>query len=369
MFIPFELYNNLIFVRARVNNSVPLWFLLDTGADVSVIKRSRAQSLGLNLQENGQTGAASGGSVEFSSVKNITFNLPGADILNPTVVAVPLEAAEPRLGRTVDGILGADVFNRFVVEVDYAAQLINLYDPQSYHYSGRGEIIPVTLTENIPFVRLLLTQQTLGTTEGMFEIDTGASSTVVLNTPFVKAHKFIESTKTIASSGLGVGGATRARIGRLEKIQLGRFAMEKPLARFSQDEKGELASADFSGLLGGEVLRRFRVIFDYAHRRMILEANAHLTEPDEFEMSGATFSSEAPDFNIFKVREVMEGSPAAEAGLNVGDIVTAIDSKSITKLNSEQLRRMFRQNKQTYLLDIKRGEKTLRTKITLRRLI
>lgn len=77
--IPFELYNNLIFIRARVNESEPLWFLLDAGADESVIRRSRAQFIGLEFLKSGETGA-SGGSVAVSNLKDVTFNLPGAVI-------------------------------------------------------------------------------------------------------------------------------------------------------------------------------------------------------------------------------------------------------------------------------------------------
>jgi hypothetical protein len=366
--IPFELNNELIFIRTRVNNSPPLWFLLDTGAEISVIKQSLARSLGLQFEGKGQT-EASGGSVEFLNVKNVTLSLPGADILNPTVVAIPLESFEPLLGRTADGILGADVFNRFVVEIDYANQIINLYDPRSYHYSGRAEAIPITVKENLPYVHALVTQTNLGTVEGVFQIDTGSDSTLVLNTPFAKAHKFIESTKTIESTGRGAGGATRSLLGRIEKVTLGRFVMKKPLVRFSLDDQGELASADFSGLIGGALLRRFRVIFNYAKSQMILEANANLAEPDEFDMSGAAFRFEGQDFSVLKVSKVTKGSPATEAGLNVGDIVTAIDGKPAAKFKSHQLRQMLKQNKRTYLLDIKRGEKKLRTKITLRRLI
>ncbi|HEX8686622.1 MAG TPA: retropepsin-like aspartic protease, partial [Pyrinomonadaceae bacterium] len=45
--IPFELYANIPFVRARVNNSPPLWFMLDTGASGSLIDARRARRLGL----------------------------------------------------------------------------------------------------------------------------------------------------------------------------------------------------------------------------------------------------------------------------------------------------------------------------------
>jgi len=366
--IPFELYNNLIFIRTRVNNSFPLWFLIDTGAEVSVIKQSRAESLGLTFGEKGST-EASGGSVDFLNVKGVTLSLPGAYVLEPTVVAFPLESFEPLLGRTADGIIGADLFNRFVVDIDYGNKTISLYDPKSYRYFGRGEAIPISVKQNSPYVDLLVTQKGRRTSKGVFAIDTGSDSTVVLNGPFARTIKFGESNKTIESSGLGAGGATKSLIGRIENVTLGRYVIQKPLVRVSEDEKGELASAEFSGLIGGELLRRFRVIFDYGNGIMILESNEHLAEPDEFDMSGITFSYESPGFEILKVDGVRKNSPATRAGLAAGDIVTAIDGKPASKYNTNQLRKMFRQNGRRLLLEIRRGNKLFRTGILLRRLV
>src|SRR5258706_5712519 len=45
--IPFELAGNHIYVRARVNDSRSLWFLLDTGATASYLDTERALALGL----------------------------------------------------------------------------------------------------------------------------------------------------------------------------------------------------------------------------------------------------------------------------------------------------------------------------------
>lgn len=366
--IPFELYNKLIFIRTRVNGSPPLWFLLDSGAEISVIKESSARTLGLEFEGKGNISAA-GGSVDFLNVKNVTFSLPGADILNPKVVSFPLETFEPILGRTADGILGADLFNRFVVEIDYANQTINLFDPGIYHYSGKGTVLPMTVKENSLFVQVFVTQKGVDTIQGVFQIDTGSDSTIVLNGPFARAHKLVEPTNTIESNGLGAGGTSRSLVGRVERIEIGRFVMKNPVVRFSQDENGDLASGDYSGIIGGELLRRFRVIVDNSNGRLILESNVHLTESDEFDMSGITFSFEPPDFKILKVDGVMRNSPAAEAGLTVGDIVTAIDSKPVSKYNSDQLRKMFKKNGRMCSLVIKRGSKVLRIGIRFRRLI
>ena len=69
--IPFELTNNLVVLRGSINNSRPLFLLLDTGASGSVINESRVKELGLNLE--GQTKAATGNgpavSVQSGSVR------------------------------------------------------------------------------------------------------------------------------------------------------------------------------------------------------------------------------------------------------------------------------------------------------------
>src|ERR671912_1375720 len=53
--IPFELDDNLIHVRVRVNGSRPLSFILDTGA-YSFIHTRQARSIGLKLKLVGQGG-------------------------------------------------------------------------------------------------------------------------------------------------------------------------------------------------------------------------------------------------------------------------------------------------------------------------
>ena len=53
--IPFELIGNHIYLRGIVNNSEPLWFLLDTGAAGSYLDTQRAKALGLGVQGESKT--------------------------------------------------------------------------------------------------------------------------------------------------------------------------------------------------------------------------------------------------------------------------------------------------------------------------
>ena len=86
-------------------------------------------------------------------------------------------------------------------------------------------------------------------------------------------------------------------------------------------------------------------------------------------MSGMSLAAGGEDFKTFKVRALVENSPATEAGFNAGDTIIAIDGKSTAEMTLEQIRRMFRQEGRRYSLSVKRGESVLPLKIKTRRLI
>lgn len=360
--IPFESSNNLIFVQVRVNKSAPLPFILDTGASYTVIKQNRAQSLGLKLEQKES---------EFEGepvAKGVRLSLPGVELIDQTIVAAPTAMLEPSVGRAVEGVLGYDIFRNFVVEIDYAAQRINLYEAASYKYRGGSESIPLMIEDNTPFVHAQIIQPEGKSYEGKFMIDTGANSALNIFGGFDTAHGISKSLpKLLQTTSVGVSGRRGASIGRINEIRLGSFKIKNPVVslapvRPDSDDLGD-------GEIGAELLRRFKVIVDYSRQRIILEPNAQFAEPFEASLSGASIAAEGVDYKTFKVRAVIENSPASEVGLRAGDIITKIDDQPATKLTFEQLRRMFRQEDREYLLEIKRDDKVQQVKLKLRRLI
>ena len=75
-------------------------------------------------------------------------------------------------------------------------------------------------------------------------------------------------------------------------------------------------------------MRRFTVTWDYQHERMLLVPNSQLHDPFEADSSGLHLTVRPPAFNIIYVAAVLPGSPAAAAGLLVGDVITAINGKA-----------------------------------------
>ena len=67
------------------------------------------------------------------------------------------------------------------------------------------------------------------------------------------------------------------------------------------------------------------------------------------------------------VNEVEPGGPAAEAGIQAEDTITAIDERPAKQ--STEIRKMFTQDGKEYLINLKRGQKELQARLKLRRLI
>ena len=366
--IPFELTGNLVLVQARFNNSPQLWFIVDTGATDTVIDSQLAKQL--RLKAVGRTvGTGSAGTATALIFKGTSLKLPNIEATTLTVYGLPIDFLSAPLGRKISGVIGNDILKQFVVEVDYSSQVINFYESQSYQYSGAGVVIPITV-EGYPFVRARITLAANRVIEGKFEIDSGSTGAITFNTPFVDRNRLLTSVSKSNQTRLGgVGGSAVAFSGRLKSISLGSFQLENLIARFSRARRGDDDSAKYDGLIGGEILRRFNVIFDYSRRRMMLEPNTQFSEPYETDMSGLDLATEGDGFSVVVVNEVEKGSPAEEAGIQGEDTITAIDDRPVKEFTITQIRKMFMQDGKEYLISLKRGQKEMQTRLKLRRVI
>ncbi len=350
--IPFELNDNLIYLPVRVNGSKPLWFILDSGASACVIDQAQAKALGLKTEGKAKGTGAGAGTYDLTFAKNITYGLPGIETSIESSYVIDLSSNLSVEGREAAGILGYDFFSRYVVLIDYDAMIIRLYEPQTYNYSGRGEIVPFTFKRKLPHITVKLKVAGREPADRDFLIDTGSADAVDDD---LIAQSSAPKLETVG--GVGLGQEFKTVLGRAEWIKLGSFTIENTLG-----------VSGGTALIGGEVLHRFTIIFDYSRQRMILEPNRHLR--DEF--IGGTSGIDlrlSPETKSFRVHGIRKDSPAAEAGLREGDFIVAIDGLPSTEFSLDQMQRMFSQEGQQYLLSVKRGSDLLQVKIKLRRLL
>jgi hypothetical protein len=371
--IPFDLYDGRIYLRVRVNNSEPRPFLFDSGAQIAHLRAELAQILGLKLGGSlGVTGTGPG-RIKANYIDNVTYNVSGAEFTDERSIALPtadfFQPLENSFGREFDGVLGYTFFKRFVVEIDYANQTINLYDPATYRHSGSDEVIQIKINDKKPYITATFTPMVGAPIQANLHIDTGFGGSLNFNGNFVIENNLVQSARTtIESFTRGAGGETAARVGRIKSLQFGRFTIANPTATFALAQ-GRGVRSDSAGRIGGGILQRFKLILDYSRKQMILEPNAHFNEPFEADMSGISLVAEGRNYKTFIVYKLIANSPAAEAGAREGDIILSVNGKLASELTLEQIRGMFRQEGKERLLGIKRGDVTLQIKMKLRRLI
>lgn len=370
--IPFELATHHVIVKATVNNSRPLSFVLDTGANLAIIRMATAMELGLALKGNVKSGGAGAGTQTGRRVKDATWSLVGLDgFSQPVTIALPLPALPSGVGRDIDGIIGGEFIRQFVLELDYQARVIRLHDRRSFNCSGRGQTLPLEFTPHgHPVLKAAVTPLGSKPIEHRFMLDIGSGLALALHSPFVAEHKLLgPQSKTIRAIGMaGAGGESLGRIGRVAALQIGSFTISNPITIFSQDKAGAFANPTLAGNIGAQVASRFRMILDYGRRRVILEPSSTFAEPFDRGFSGIALRAEGPDYRIFRVREVLENSPASEAGIEAGDIIAAIDDLAADGLTLTMISEILAKPVD-HVLVIRRADELITITLTSKRLV
>lgn len=190
----------------------------------------------------------------------------------------------------------------------------------------------------------------------------------MLSTPFTNANHVLDAvTKRVSGNIYGAGGESKRLAGRIAALQLGPYTLRGPVAGFSTGTKeGALASTDIGALVGGEILQRFTVTFDYPHHRILLEPNSRFGDAFHANQSGFSLVAKGPGFHTFESDDIESGSPADLAGLRKGDVLTAIDGHPASDYDLDKIDQLFQQTGRTLHLTIQRGDRTLEVDLELK---
>jgi hypothetical protein len=265
--VPVRVRHGDLLVETRINGSEPLEFKLDTGFGVSIINPKRAEAL--QLEQVGHMGIIGiAGEEQAETYKGAVFDFGGKTYEPRRIAALPSETR--RRWRTRDGILGAGFFRRFVVDIDFAAKRMTLYEPEKFAYSGKGEIIPISFKKDTPIIDAEIAPEGKPGIKGRLEIDTGCDSSVCLGHEFVAANHLLEGTDSSDNDARrGIGGSAEIRSGKLGELRMGGLMVKKPSVNFFLE--GSPAGEGQAGHVGLGVLEKYRVILDYSRKRIVLE--------------------------------------------------------------------------------------------------
>ena len=120
--------------------------------------------------------------------------------------------------------------------------------------------------------------------------------------------------------------------------------------------------------MGGNILSRFTVTIDYIHHEVILEPNRHFAEPFAADASGLVLEAHGEDYRFFVVKGVVAGSPSANAGIKVNDIISEMDGVPVRKYALWELQNLLKESGTERRITIKRDGQTITVRVKLQAL-
>lgn len=374
--IPFEKYSNLIVVPVRINNFVTLKFILDTGAETAILtEKLYAEVLKLKyIRELTINGPGVIDSIRAYVAGGVHMSLAEGEILGDGLNLLVLEddylELTKNLGEEIYGILGYDFFHRFVVEIDYDNKLLTVVKPLNFKPRRFFAELPMDIVDTKPYLTTIFRQYDLSDSVRLM-IDTGASHAALLDV--VATDHIVLPDKLLSTQlGRGLGGEIPGFIGRIDKCEIGPFEFEKVL--ISVPLQGTYMKAikrgSRHGTIGGDLLTRFHVIFDYPHEKIYLAKGRYYRDSFEFNMSGMSIITDGDKLDTLKVSHVRRDTPAYNAGIREGDHILKINGFTIKNSNISELQMLLRKRPGMKVrVVLKKGDRKVKKIFRLKKLI
>ena len=350
-----------VIVDAKLNGK-PFSFILDTGGH-DLLTPQAALALGLKPVGAGADGGAGDNTVLEQYVRVAHVEIGGVSLRDQSFKVVPIQYdfTERGLKPPLAGLLGLELFERFAMRLDYRKQTLT-FRPLSSAPKGRGVAVPIRFTDDTPLVSAKIDGMA-----GDNALDTGDADALVMQGRWADAHGLGPKMRSgFRLSGLGMGGATNTW-GSRANLEIAGIGFPHTVAYYTEDKKGSFSSRTEAGNIGNTIFSNFTLCFDYARDVIWFEYVPGLpAEP--FARAGFNFYKQEREF--FVVSSVVPMTPAAEAGVSIGDKIMAVNGTPAVSLTDWDLRRLMRETPGTkMILSIQRNGRPKRLTVTLRELM
>lgn len=411
--IPFKFINNLIFIPIVVNGET-LTFLLDTGVEQTILfSLDDKEKVSLfHMEKINISGLGSSKAVEaYKSSENKMEIKEYVDFSHEIYLVLDQDFNfSSQVGIPVNGIIGYHFFKDYPIEIDYKNKKIIIYNTsnkklsQKLNRNYKSDSLSienkkpyyvsnvVTAYKNIPSKMLL---------------DTGNSDAIwiFLN----NSNQFQLPQKTIQDFlGRGFSGNVYGKRARISSFSFGSKSFENAIGTFP--DSTSIKSISFvknrTGSIGGEILSRFSIVFDYPNGKLYSKTNSKINDPFNFNMSGIEVQHDGLEWvgqtfednqskgstvykdyvsdsrfqdnlkikfllkPIFKIYNIRIGSAAAESGLKANDKIIAINGQKSYFLTIEKINELLKSEEgKTIEMEIERNSKKYKFKFQLKKII
>lgn len=355
--LPVEDYGGHLYLQGKVNGISTKDLILDSGAADVFISESQAKILGLQSQGKVNIPRRST-TIPTTYIPNVSLQLGGSLVLKDhTSVVIPqakVKGLEQYFGRAVSGIIGYELFEQTVVELDYQLQTLRLHRPQTYQYRGNGQRIPLMIEGDRPYINATITPYGYPALPSKLMVDLGSNTALSLTAACGLDQRLIAAVpRTLRRNLATLQGVDEIVLGRVQSLNIGSILLKQPIAILGRAGTGDCDR--LFGKIGYQILRQFKVILDYPHRQLILEPRLPILY--DYDLSGLWLEATGAQLTQYRVGAVTKNTPAATAGVEIGDRAVEINGIPTSAQTLVKIRQQLSQVGQTVTLRLERQKK------------
>ena len=271
-------------VQGRINDSEPLWLLFDTGAATTLVYPS-ALGKGLALEFDGATlSAGSGGVVNRKTSSDVRISIAGLRWDHESAIYVEKQTDGG------DGIIGVNIFEGKVVELDYDRMVMRVHDSlpeEATSYDGLPIVYAGTLLTVPGTVRFGPTRATVP-----MVFNTGGSGALMGNALVLEPDGVRVERRVIGRTNVGGIGLRQAKadVILVPEFQIaGHELRDVPMVVPDRDGQADVPGVDdpaARGMLCLDVLGRFNTLLDLRDDRVYLKPNSQFRAPFRRRVAG-----------------------------------------------------------------------------------
>ena len=401
--VPLILINNLVFIPIKVNG-VEVNFLLDTGVEETILfsLEDNPDVNFYNSEKINLKGLGSEEAIEGLKTTNNILELDGAKSLNQLVYVILDQSfnLSSQIGIPVNGIIGYQFFKDNLVRVDYARRKVIIYKNDSENrkkIEKKYNKVPITIEKFKPYLKGTVAMNKSEIPVKML-IDIGNSDSVWLFQNLSDEIK-VPDRNFEDFLGKGFSGDIEGKRARITGFSFDKYFFKSPIVAFpdSSSVKSVRMVQNRVGSVGGEILKRFSVVFDYKNEQLYLKKNSNFNDPFTYNKSGVeiqhnglqwvqetvkmetvplsgaiTFDSSGKNITnnfkykfqlkpIYEIANIRKNSPAAISGLQVGDIIVSINKSAAYHYSLQKLNEMFKSDEDKWIyLEVERNNQILK---------
>lgn len=328
-----QLTGGVVIIRAMLENFPDtLNFILDSGSSGISLDSSTVEYFKLVPEASDRTIRGIAGIKKVSFLYNRKLHFPGLTVDSLDFHVNDYSILTTVYGERIDGIIGYSLLSRYIVKINYDNYQLEIWSNGTVRYPKGGYLLK-------PYISTLPVHSARVKDEGSYTTrflhDIGAGVCLMLSKDFAEDSALIRKKRRLyAKEGEGVGGTISMTMTVVKELKIGPYRFRNVPTYIFDDQFNVTSYPYLGGLIGNDILRRFNVIFNYPKRDIYLVPNTHYREPFDYSYSGIELYYVDGKTVI---GNVSEGSPADEAGIEIGDIVIAVNNNFSQNFNQYKI--------------------------------